>query len=121
MTLILKLDLDMIKMYHHTKNEVSMSRHSKVIAQTETETQTDRQTHTHRQTHRQHNNITFPYSRAVKMSIGTVGQITRSKYSEFRRTSIARHDTWLRKDSTNKLSRSLLMGRMHGLWTLFVA
>ena len=34
MTLVLKLDLDIVKMYHHTKNEVSMS------------TQTDRQTHT---------------------------------------------------------------------------
>ena len=42
MTLVLKLDLDMVKMYHHTKNEVSMLRHSKVIDQT------DRQTDTHR-------------------------------------------------------------------------
>ena len=25
MTFILQLDLDMVKMYHHTKNEVSMS------------------------------------------------------------------------------------------------
>ena len=32
MTLILKLDLDIIKMYWHTKNEVSMLRGSKVIA-----------------------------------------------------------------------------------------
>ena len=31
MTFILQLDLDMVKMYHHTKSEVSMSRHSKVI------------------------------------------------------------------------------------------
>ena len=30
--LILKLDLDVVKMYHHTKNEVSMSIGSKVIA-----------------------------------------------------------------------------------------
>ena len=29
MTLILKLDFDMVKMYLHTKNEVSMSRGSK--------------------------------------------------------------------------------------------
>ena len=29
MTMALKLDLDMVKMYHHTKNDVSMSRHSK--------------------------------------------------------------------------------------------
>ena len=46
MTLVLKLDLDMVKMYHHTKNEVSMSRHSKVIARTDR--QTDTHTHTHR-------------------------------------------------------------------------
>ena len=32
MTLILKLDLDIVKMYHHTKNEVSMLTASKVIA-----------------------------------------------------------------------------------------
>ena len=32
MTLILNLDLDIVKMYHHTKNEVSMSTASKVIA-----------------------------------------------------------------------------------------
>ena len=31
-TLILKLDLDMIKIYLHTKNEVSISSGSKVIA-----------------------------------------------------------------------------------------
>ena len=50
MTLILTLDLDMVKMYHHTKNEVSMSNHSKAIAQTDRQihTQTDRHTHTHR-------------------------------------------------------------------------
>ena len=46
-TLVLKLDLCMVKMYYHTKNKVSMSRHSKVIAQTDkhTDTQTDTQTH----------------------------------------------------------------------------
>ena len=38
MTLVLKLDLDMVKMYHHTKNEVYMSRLSKVIARTDTQT-----------------------------------------------------------------------------------
>ena len=32
MTLILKLDLGMVKMYLHTKNEVSMLRGLKVIA-----------------------------------------------------------------------------------------
>ena len=30
MTLIFKLDLDTVKMYNHTKNDVSMSRHQKV-------------------------------------------------------------------------------------------
>ena len=34
MTLILKPDLDMVKMTHHTKNKVSMSRHSKILART---------------------------------------------------------------------------------------
>ena len=38
MTLILKLDIDMVKMYHHTKTVVSMSTGSKVIAQTDTHT-----------------------------------------------------------------------------------
>ena len=52
MTLILKLDLDIVKMYHHTKNEVSMSIPSKVIART------DRQTDTHTHTHRHYENIT---------------------------------------------------------------
>ena len=50
MTLILKLDLDIAQMYHHTKNEASMSIASKVIART------DRQAHT--QTHRHDENIT---------------------------------------------------------------
>ena len=45
MNLILKLDLDIIKMSHHTKNEVSILRHLKVISHTDT--QTDRQTDTH--------------------------------------------------------------------------
>ena len=58
MTFILKPDLDIVKMYHHTKNEVSMSPGSKVIAQadTHTDTQTDGQTDTH--THRHDENIT---------------------------------------------------------------
>ena len=45
MTLILEIDLDIVKMYHHTKIEVSMSKGSKVI------TQTDKHTHTHTHTH----------------------------------------------------------------------
>ena len=58
MTLVLKLDLDMVKIICHTKNEVSMSKHSKVIA--------DRQTG--RQTHIQtYENITFPHTQVVKM------------------------------------------------------
>ena len=46
MTLILKLDLDIVKMYRHTKNEVSVSTGSKVRVWTVV--QTDRQTHIHR-------------------------------------------------------------------------
>ena len=45
LTLILKLDLNMVKMYHHTKNEVSMWTASKVIAWTEIHT--DRHTDKH--------------------------------------------------------------------------
>ena len=63
MTLIPKFDLDMVMMYLHTKNEVSMSKGSKVIGWTDRNTdryyrQIDRHTHrhththTHRQTHR---------------------------------------------------------------------
>ena len=53
MTLVLKLDLDMVKILYHTKNEVSMSKHSNVLAQTDryTDTQTDTHTHTHTHTH----------------------------------------------------------------------
>ena len=53
MTLILKLDLDIVNMSHHVKNEVNSSRHSKVIARMD------------RQTFRQYVNITFPHTRAV--------------------------------------------------------
>ena len=68
MTLILKLDLDMVKMYLHAKNEVSMSSGSKVIAWTDRNT--DRQTHrqTHRHTDRETDmteNITYPHTRVV--------------------------------------------------------
>ena len=42
MTLILKLDLDMVKMYHHTQNELSISTHSWLYPE-----QTDTHTHTH--------------------------------------------------------------------------
>ena len=53
MTLILKLDLDIIKMYVCTKNEVPTLSGSKVIIRTvrQTHTHTDRHTEqTHRQT-----------------------------------------------------------------------
>ena len=43
MTLILKLELDMVKIYYHTKNEVSMSTHSSYSLNR----QSDRQTHRH--------------------------------------------------------------------------
>ena len=56
MNLMLKLDLDMFKMYHHTKHEISMSTYSKVTAQTDTHR--DRHTHIDRQTHRHDKNIT---------------------------------------------------------------
>ena len=54
MTLIFKLDLDMVTMYLHAKNKVSMSRASKVITWTDrnTDTHTDTHTHTHTHTHR---------------------------------------------------------------------
>ena len=45
MTLILKLDINMLNVYHQTKNEVSMSTHSKVLVRTDRET-TDRQMNT---------------------------------------------------------------------------
>ena len=66
MTLILKLDLDMVKVSLHTKNEVSMLRYSKVIARTDRQTDTHTHTYTHTdtltetQTHRRYGNITFP-------------------------------------------------------------
>ena len=67
-TLILKLDLDMIKIYLHAKNEVSMSRGSKVIARTDrnTGTQRDRHTDTGRHTYITEN-ITYPHLWVVNM------------------------------------------------------
>ena len=69
MTLILKFDLDMAKMYLHTKNDISMWRGSKVIAWTDEHTnkQTNRhkQTHTHTHTHMTEN-ITYPHTPVVK-------------------------------------------------------
>ena len=54
MTLILELDLDMVKMNHHTKNEVSVSIASNVIAR-----------HTHRQTDTQ--TLKTSHTREVKI------------------------------------------------------
>ena len=53
MTFIYELDLDMVEMYLHAKNEVNRSSGSKVIIRKyrQTDTQTDRQTDT--QTDRQ--------------------------------------------------------------------
>ena len=50
MTSILKLDPDMAKMYLHTKNEVPMSRSSKVIAQADRNTDRHTDRHTDKQT-----------------------------------------------------------------------
>ena len=58
MTLVHELDLDIVKMYQHAKNEVSRSRHSKVRVRTDTHK------HTHRQTDTSENS-TFPLSRSV--------------------------------------------------------
>ena len=44
MTLVFKLDLDMVKMYHHTKNEVFYVHSFKSYSPNR---QTDRHTHTH--------------------------------------------------------------------------
>ena len=47
MTLILKLDLDMVKMYLHTENDIPSFNGSKIIAWTDR--QTDKQTDTQTQ------------------------------------------------------------------------
>ena len=49
MTLILKLDVDIVNISYHTKDKVSMLRYSKVIAQTDT--QTDKTTHSQDEKH----------------------------------------------------------------------
>ena len=46
MTLVLNLDVDVLRMYQHTENGLYRSKQSKVRAGTE-------KTHTHRHTHRQ--------------------------------------------------------------------
>ena len=62
MTLIYEFDLDILKVYLCTKNEVRSSMHSKVRAQTDR--YTDKHTHTHTHTDATEN-ITFPLSRLV--------------------------------------------------------
>ena len=64
MTLILKLDLDTVKTYLHTKNEVSVWNSSKVIAWTDRNT--DRQTDKHTD---MTENITYLHTRVVTMYI----------------------------------------------------
>ena len=44
MTLICKLDLDIMELYLHAKNHVPSSKHSKVIVRTDGNTHTDRET-----------------------------------------------------------------------------
>ena len=56
MTLILKLDLDMVKMYLHTENEVS--RGQGVSEKTETDRQTDMT-----------ENITYSHTQVVNISV----------------------------------------------------
>ena len=55
MIFLLKPDLDMVKMYHHAKNEVSTSTYSKVTVE-----------QTLRQTHKQYENITRPRTWEIK-------------------------------------------------------
>ena len=55
----------MVRMYLHTKNEVSMSSSSKVIVCTDGHT--DRQTHTHTQADMTEN-ITYPHTRVIIMA-----------------------------------------------------
>ena len=59
MILILEPDLDIVKMYHHTKSEVSLSTGSKVIAQTDTHTHAHIHTHTTK-------TLPLPHTREVR-------------------------------------------------------
>ena len=99
MTLKLKLDLDMVKMYLHTKNEVSMSRGSKVIAWTGRNTNR----HTDRQMDRQTDmteNITYPHMWVV---------IINRQYSAVY-TDITHH--YRKLDSSISFSDRLLQGKV---------
>ena len=73
MTLILKHNLDIVKMYHHTKNEVSTSTGSKVIERTDkhTDRQTDRQADRQTDTHRHCENMTSTAYAGGKKKLNT--------------------------------------------------
>ena len=77
MTLILIFDLDMVNMYHHTKNEVSMSTGSKVVARIDRQIHTHKQIDTHTETHRQDENITSTAYAGGNESIGPNSNVTK--------------------------------------------
>ena len=58
MTLILKLDLGMVKMFHHTKNGAKI----KAFKSYSPNRHTDRQTHTHTHTHTEYENYLPAYA-----------------------------------------------------------
>ena len=60
--LMLKLDLDMVKMYHHTKNGSTCTTNCFKSYSLNTHTL---YTHTDGQTHRHYENITYPHTREV--------------------------------------------------------
>ena len=72
MTLIYELDLDIMEIYLYAKNQVPNSKHSKVIARTDT--QTDRQTDATE-------NITYPHTWVVMTRSKVVGVIPVEKSS----------------------------------------
>ena len=87
MTLILKLNLDIVKRYECTKNEASTFNGSKVIAQTDrytdrqTDTQTDRRTDSSE-------NITYPHTRMVIVCQVKRGKKTTEKLDRAPKSSI---------------------------------
>ena len=95
MTLILKFDLDIVKMYHHTKNEVSMSTHSKVIARTDTPTDTHTQTHTDMT-----KTLPLPHTREVKRKRNDMAAWRQCSCSVKRRCAKFVH-RWIDDDQAN--------------------
>ena len=89
MTLILRPDLDMVKMYLHTKNEVSMSKGPEVIAWT------DRNTDRHTD---MTENITYPHTRLVTtLSLGSLCLILKEltdNFWECRRVALLQTISW---------------------------